>query len=1461
MTAAPTRVRELPRERVLEFAETLPTGQREAVIDLAGKWKHGWIPLDAIAAAIKAKQMKGDGIRRPGANAGAVRPRPAGKSRLDARGAAQRAAVVNGARAKGRPAQPGRRTAAPGAPASPRTELQTHAAEAVRLKAPELRDRAAKGDRVAAAELERRAAKRTAKAPAAKGAEQALHDRYAAARTPQEKELAASNLAEHYRAAGKATPARNWQRTAEKHAPGEPAGSSTPEHIAKMTPEQMRAELAPSKAPHTAAVAGVGDGAATPAGMPTISREDAMRRLAASYTHTELAAELKRAKTGSDAHKILHEEGVRRLQQAEHPDAPPREEPPAVPAAKPKAKRKPSALHEEYRRQREEQDRRFEAHAGGGVAAQDTKSQEYKDYFGVGDHSTTPQEERVTFARFLEQRRQGNEYQRRQQQAYDSGVKLGVQHAQQSDSSKHDAEYAHHEANHGQDGAEMFGSGYSDGILAGSQKAEEARKAAESAKATADYDAAHKRATNASVAAGRAGTAEAHKAAILAHADAGKAALAAGDREQAQHHIALAGQHKAAHGKAVQREAEAGDATKVNERLRAESAARGEPQTEAEHAARAHDWNIGNRVQATADGHSTAATPEDAAVVLRSRWTTPAQKEAARKLAQQRHEAVTAAARERLAGTSDEELAKLLREHPLATANMPAENKRAIAAVARERLAARGGHAFTTGDQAELNRKLEAEHPGASMTHAGQSMSDGELATADPGKLTDRDLLIARHNSAMIPARAQAIQAEINRRHAEKNAARPPAEPAHMPDAEARAIARMGTETDRSRAPGPNGEQHGDVVTLTNVGTSGERRAVYVGRDINGNPQYRGTVNGTMSTSSIPASSYDKIGPRVNKGSEIVPRNPGQSRFARPVENLKRRELTAELLTAKGPREQQLQAELTRRNTARANGSPARGLNDYGTRHDNPTRLQEAQDRGPVRLEGNQSIVLNGPNAGKVSEGRSSATAGSAAERKATVRKVGANGTDVTVEHNGTTYRRSGGGAFYTVPERGAGQMVESPTLQRRLERAHFAALEQHHAAENPSAARQFGEAANAGQRANIGEAQAQARKAAQGPPQQGEMFGGHGEHQGDMFDQPPEPAKAAPSIRVEHSGDGTVVYGTERGDTATTEALKAQGFKWSRNLGGWYLPRTWNESTRELRVRGLQARLGDKITVERGARGPSGTAAERAQAQIARANEIADQQRERAARFRAESDAQDAAARRISDHIPMGQPILVGHHSEGRHRRDLERIHSRTRKSIEAHDNAQHAEGRAQSAEARARQLGDPRAAARRLERSQAELRSVERKLNGTGKEMHGENHPATGDYAERLRARQTELKQSIEHDTGIAGDLVGGESGQARYGKHNVQPGDVVKVGGTSHIVHSTGPKNAKLMTSVGPLPYAYTQIQAHGPLEDASTDTLKKMLANSDRIASFGSSRRTFPPAVTDRIKSILRARGEG
>ncbi len=60
-----------------------------------------------------------------------------------------------------------------------------------------------------------------------------------------------------------------------------------------------------------------------------------------------------------------------------------------------------------------------------------------------------------------------------------------------------------------------------------------------------------------------------------------------------------------------------------------------------------------------------------------------------------------------------------------------------------------------------------------------------------------------------------------------------------------------------------------------------------------------------------------------------------------------------------------------------------------------------------------------------------------------------------------------------------------------------------------------------------------------------------------------------------------------------------------------------------------------------------------------------------------AESAKQEAArrfegARRIADAIPLGQPILVGHHSERRARRDQERIHNNMAKGCEATERAE---------------------------------------------------------------------------------------------------------------------------------------------------------------------------------------------
>ena len=57
-------------------------------------------------------------------------------------------------------------------------------------------------------------------------------------------------------------------------------------------------------------------------------------------------------------------------------------------------------------------------------------------------------------------------------------------------------------------------------------------------------------------------------------------------------------------------------------------------------------------------------------------------------------------------------------------------------------------------------------------------------------------------------------------------------------------------------------------------------------------------------------------------------------------------------------------------------------------------------------------------------------------------------------------------------------------------------------------------------------------------------------------------------------------------------------------------------------------------------------------------------------------------AARSIGSRIPMGQPILVGHHSERGHRADLKRIDNNMRKSIEHRDKARYYEDRAQTIE-----------------------------------------------------------------------------------------------------------------------------------------------------------------------------------
>ena len=66
-------------------------------------------------------------------------------------------------------------------------------------------------------------------------------------------------------------------------------------------------------------------------------------------------------------------------------------------------------------------------------------------------------------------------------------------------------------------------------------------------------------------------------------------------------------------------------------------------------------------------------------------------------------------------------------------------------------------------------------------------------------------------------------------------------------------------------------------------------------------------------------------------------------------------------------------------------------------------------------------------------------------------------------------------------------------------------------------------------------------------------------------------------------------------------------------------------------------------------------------------------------------SDARYAGVRQIADGIPFGQPILVGHHSEGRARRDAAKIHDGMRAAIDLDDKARRQASSADEIEAQA--------------------------------------------------------------------------------------------------------------------------------------------------------------------------------
>jgi hypothetical protein len=164
----------------------------------------------------------------------------------------------------------------------------------------------------------------------------------------------------------------------------------------------------------------------------------------------------------------------------------------------------------------------------------------------------------------------------------------------------------------------------------------------------------------------------------------------------------------------------------------------------------------------------------------------------------------------------------------------------------------------------------------------------------------------------------------------------------------------------------------------------------------------------------------------------------------------------------------------------------------------------------------------------------------------------------------------------------------------------------------------------------------------------------------------------------------------TERLDADTYAKVKAAGFRWAPKQDLFVAP-AWTPEREDLCLR-LAGEIEDD----------DGSLVSRAEDRAERFEGYAD------ARDR-ESDQAGTAADRLAG-MMNGQPILVGHHSEKRHRRDIARMQDNARKSISCWETARYWERRAKAAirHAAYKERADVRA--RRIKGLEADLRRVER-------------------------------------------------------------------------------------------------------------------------------------------------------
>lgn len=309
-------------------------------------------------------------------------------------------------------------------------------------------------------------------------------------------------------------------------------------------------------------------------------------------------------------------------------------------------------------------------------------------------------------------------------------------------------------------------------------------------------------------------------------------------------------------------------------------------------------------------------------------------------------------------------------------------------------------------------------------------------------------------------------------------------------------------------------------------------------------------------------------------------------------------------------------------------------------------------------------------------------------------------------------------------------------------------------------------------------------------------------------------------SIEITHSMDeGTLVDGTARGD-GSAEILKRHRFRWSRNLGQWFIPQSRDRiadryrisrAADDLRAAGFDV----TVTIDNAAQ----DAAEREERRNERAEQRADNLMAKAERKAGEAERHYQTERQILDIIPPGQPILVGHHSERRHRRDLERAESARRKASEARSEAHSAQDRAEGTIRAARHRMTPDYIGNRIAEREADERKLQRNLSNKDAVLSrleasgdAEKHQRYTDWFADCEARLEQVRADLDYFRGQIAEMAA--NGRKIYTKADIKAGDLVKIRHGWAKVERANPKTVSVLIPgiSWTMKYRYTEIRDH-------------------------------------------------